>query len=76
MNLDQQEASRRSLRPAVYVIAIAALGLLAIGHGIGAVKHLKDGEWMWMGISFAVMGICATVAEYLYNAYRKSTRAR
>ena len=76
MNIDDQAAGKGAVPPTAYIVGAAALGLLAISHGIGAVKLLKDGEWVWMGLAFAVMGVYATVAERLYNAYKKAIGAR
>ncbi|MGH9150933.1 MAG: hypothetical protein ACRD03_00710 [Acidimicrobiales bacterium] len=76
MNSNEQAASKRQVQPAVHIIAAAALALLSISHGIGAVKLLKNGEWIWMGVSFAAMGIYASIAEYLYNAHKKASGLR
>ncbi len=76
MNINERNPTKPGVQPALYIIGIAVLALLAISHGIAAVKLLKDQEWVWMAIAFAAMGLYATVAEYLYNARRKATGAR
>ena len=74
MNMNEQSSSKTQgqIGPAVYLIAVVVLALLAVSHGVGALKLLKDGEWVWMTLSLGVMGLSATLAEHVHKAYKSA----